>query len=619
MRSERRRIWSGLIVAVFVTMLAFVSVGCAADTYTVCPGGGCNYTSIQAAIDAASAGDTIIVRDGTYTENVVVDVANLTLQSENGSAVTTVVAAVNSSDVFRVTANSVTITGFNVRNATDSASGIHLDSVHHCTVSGNNASGNFIGIRLDSSSTSNNLASNNASNNGVGIFLHSSSNNNTLTGNIANSNNLDGIYLSSSSNNIVVGNSATNHSRFGIWVTYSSTNNNLTGNTANSNYVGISLFSSSNNNTLINNTANSNSYGIKLGSSSNNNTLTGNTATNNWDGILLDSSSNNTIANNTASNNKCGIRLASSSNNALTGNIASNNGYGISLLDSSNNTIANNTASNNSDRGGIHLLGSSNNKLTGNMASNNSYGICLDPSSNKNKLVSNTAANNSNRGIYLDYTSNNNHIYNNYLNNANNAWDGGNNIWNISEISGTNIIGGPWLGGNYWSDYNGNDTNGDGLGDTPYNISGGTNKDYLPLVAIAAPQIFDTGEGSYPSISGTFTGTITPSSNTHVSTVYTYSCPGTGGHTKFIQLYEDTTLIASGVWSGYQGDWHNITLTEVTLLKDHEYRYIIETGSYPQIIHAESKDVTGGIITCTEFVDINGKQHEGWIPAIRLS
>jgi hypothetical protein len=58
--------------------------------------------------------------------------------------------------------------------------------------------------------------------------------------------------------------------------------------------------------------------------------------------------------------------------------------------------------------------------------------------------------------------------------------------------------------------------------------------------------------------------------------------------------------------------------TEVTLLKDHEYRYVIVTGSYPQIIHANSHDAIGGVITCTEFVDVNGKRHEGWIPAIRL-
>jgi hypothetical protein len=131
--------------------------------------------------------------------------------------------------------------------------------------------------------------------------------------------------------------------------------------------------------------------------------------------------------------------------------------------------------------------------------------------------------------------------------------------------------------------------------------------------------IFDTGEGTYPSISGTFTGTITPSRDLNVSTLYTYNCKGTGGHTKSIQLYEDSTLQASGAWSGYQGDWHNITLVpEVTLLKDHEYRYVIVTGSYPQIIHMESKLVTGGTITCEEFMDVNGVVHGDWIPAIWL-
>ena len=73
------------------------------------------------------------------------------------------------------------------------------------------------------------------------------------------------------------------------------------------------------------------------------------------------------------------------------------------------------------------------------------------------------------------------------------------------------------------------------------------------------------------------------------------------------------------MWSGYQGDWHNVTLSStVTLLKDHEYRYVIVTGSYPQIIHATSYNATGGRITCEEFVDVNDQRHEGWIPAIRL-
>jgi hypothetical protein len=143
-----------------------------------------------------------------------------------------------------------------------------------------------------------------------------------------------------------------------------------------------------------------------------------------------------------------------------------------------------------------------------------------------------------------------------------------------------------------------------------------------PLLAVlppAEPPIFDTGEGSYPSMSGTSTGTITPSRNLTVSTLSTYYCEGTGGHTKSIELYDGTTPITTGMWSGYQGDWHNVTLNpEVTLLKNHEYRYVIVTDSYPQIIHESSWNATGGVITCSEFVDINGKRHEGGIPAIKL-
>ena len=42
--------------------------------------------TIQSAVNAANSGDTIIVRDGTYNENVDVNVAHLTIRSESGSA-----------------------------------------------------------------------------------------------------------------------------------------------------------------------------------------------------------------------------------------------------------------------------------------------------------------------------------------------------------------------------------------------------------------------------------------------------------------------------------------------------------------------------------------------------
>lgn len=59
-----------------------------------------------------------------------------------------------------------------------------------------------------------------------------------------------------------------------------------------------------------------------------------------------------------------------------------------------------------------------------------------------------------------------------------NAW---NNTINCSEES---IVGGKCTGGNFYSDYIGTDTNGDGIGEANYNISGTANSiDNLPLVS----------------------------------------------------------------------------------------------------------------------------------------
>jgi len=154
-----------------------------------------------------------------------------------------------------------------------------------------------------------------------------------------------------------------------------------------------------------------------------------------------------------------------------------------------------------------------------------------------------------------------------------------------------------------------------------YEIGGDTE-----IAVKLAPGQFDTGSpvNPYPSIVGTHNGTITPSQTITVQKLYTYPCPGTGGHTESIELYENGTLIANGTWNGYKGDWHNISLNNVTsipyvtLLKDHVYNYTIRTGYYPCIIHETSFNATGGTITCTDFTSANGKRYEDWILAIRL-
>ena len=131
-------------------------------------------------------------------------------------------------------------------------------------------------------------------------------------------------------------------------------------------------------------------------------------------------------------------------------------------------------------------------------------------------------------------------------------------------------------------------------------------------------SFFDTGEGTYPSISGTHEGTIKPKQTTIVNKLYTYSCAGTGGHSEYVWI-RGTGVNENGTWNGYGGDWHNITFARTfTLQADVEYNYTIITGSYPQIIHNQTLTNEYGTINCTGFRDANGKVYDDWIPAIRL-
>jgi len=135
---------------------------------------------------------------------------------------------------------------------------------------------------------------------------------------------------------------------------------------------------------------------------------------------------------------------------------------------SSSNVISGNNLS--SNKNGIYLYYSNNNVISSNDAySNKDYGIYLQYSSS-NIISNNNAHSNNWYGINLYYSSNNNTIHhNNFINNTDQVWSDSVNVWNDNNE------------GNYWSDYAGQDLNGNGIGDTPYIIDV-NNQDNHPLM-----------------------------------------------------------------------------------------------------------------------------------------
>jgi parallel beta-helix repeat protein len=163
-----------------------------------------------------------------------------------------------------------------------------------------------------------------------------------------------------------------------------------------------------------------------------------------------------------------GIGVYHSNNVTLFENVAVNNTWGIYLYKSNGTTIVQNNASFNDY--GIKLSRSKNCTIIENYVKNNvHYGIDFDDESDNGLVVGNTVEDNS-WGISFFGNSDGSRIYhNNFINNE-------------LQVHGSDLYNQIWdngCEGNYWSDYNGTDLDGDGVGDTYLPWQG---VDYYPLM-----------------------------------------------------------------------------------------------------------------------------------------
>jgi parallel beta-helix repeat protein len=143
-----------------------------------------DYSTIQAAVNAANPGDTIYVRNGIYNEGVTL---NKTVWLVGESESLTIVNG--SGVVFFVSQNNVNITGFTIIEASGDTSSVamYLHSVNNCNVKGNNITTRYGGIEIYNCS-SNSLTENSLTSVGgnYGLWFMSSGLNkilgNTLSG-----------------------------------------------------------------------------------------------------------------------------------------------------------------------------------------------------------------------------------------------------------------------------------------------------------------------------------------------------------------------------------------------------------------------------------------------------
>jgi parallel beta-helix repeat protein len=381
-----------------------------------------NFTTIQSAIDAANAGDTVYVYNGIYTEHLLID-RTISLVGENRSSTT--IDGSGMGKVVNVSADWVNVSGFTITNSGPDSydAGIEMFSVQNCYIANNNISNNYLGVRLISSEW------------------------NVLADNTASSNSRYVVNLFRSANNSIINNTV----YYGRSIRLENSNNNTLAN--NTLWTSVDLLYSDSN--KIHSNAIMGHRGIELRFSSSYNTISSNTIVNSDKGIYL--TDNNTVISNHISNSLgWGIEIKGYNNNIISNTLVDNGvGEGIYVHGSGYNTIVGNVMSGNGifikgnlEGWNTHIIDSSNTvngkpvhywknatggtppldagviilaNCSGVVVENRTFsytgeGIQVGHSSN-NTIVNNTLHTSTWSPLYMQFSSNNTIISNTFFNN----------------------------------------------------------------------------------------------------------------------------------------------------------------------------------------------------------
>ena len=373
------------------------------------------------------------------------------------------------------------------------------------------------------------------------------------------------------------------------------------------------LLKYSNNATLTNiisNNGMSSSDGIDI-YYSNNTIITNAITNNNYDGTYLYQSNGIIVTNLTSNNNlvRYGLVINGCNNSVFTNIVTNNNRYDGITLSGYNNTLTNVITNNNTVYAGISLTYSNGTVLTNITANgNNLSGIHFRIAPNSYITIKDShIENNLVYGLYFQVASSYNLIYNNYFNNTVNYRNNTNmtNFFNTTKTSGTNIVGGDNIGGNFWGYPNGTgfsqvsstciDADSDEICDSSYDLDG-LNLDYLPLMLLASSISGGTNETSG---TGGSTGSGAPPANQTINPDNPAEILINNSKLDLIKIIVDVLEAVSGV---------SFTITKTDILDINEQIGI--SGILYQAFNITAKGITNDKI---RNVTLEFKVNKTWL------